>query len=115
MAFAEILAITSGSCDRISCLADFTCIDRSVLMLDFCNQWPSWKAVIYEKTSEEDNCPDVVVDKEESVHEEDIHEEKSAHACPKGSENGKPRLSLFSHIGHSFGRCSREGVVVLFL
>jgi hypothetical protein len=45
VAFAEILAIASGSCDRISCLADFTCIDRSVLMLDFCNQWPSWKGV----------------------------------------------------------------------
>ncbi len=60
----------------------------------------------YEKTSEERNCPDVVVDKEESAHEEDMHEEISGHAWPKGSENGKSRLSLFSHIGHSFGRDS---------
>lgn len=61
---------------------------------------------IYEKTSEEDNCPDVVVGKEESAYEEDMQEEKSAHAWPKGSGSGKPRWGLFSHIGHSFGRDS---------
>ena len=58
----------------------------------------------YEKMSEESNCPDVVVGREKSAHEEDMHEEESARACPKGSENGKPSWSLFSHIGHSFGR-----------
>ena len=49
-----------------------------------------------------------MVGKEESAHEEGMHEEKSAHACPKESENGKPSWSLFSHIGHSFGRDSFE-------
>ena len=58
----------------------------------------------YEKTSEEGDCPDVVVGKEESAPEEDTHEEKSAHATPKGSESGKPRWDLFSHIDHSFGK-----------
>ena len=61
---------------------------------------------IYEKTSEEGNCPDVVVGKEESAHEEGMHEEKSAHAWPKESGSGKPRWSLFSHIDRSFGRDS---------
>ena len=60
----------------------------------------------YEKTSEEGNCPDAVVGKEKSAHEEDTHEGKSAHATPKGSESRKPRWALFSHIGHSFGRDS---------
>ena len=44
----------------------------------------------HEKRSEESNCPDVVVGKEESAHEEDMYEEKRVHAWPKGSENGKP-------------------------
>jgi len=70
---------------------------------------------IYEKTAEEDNCPDVVVDKEESAHEEDMHEEKSAHACPKGSGSGKPSWSLFSHIGHSFGAIHSTLYSLLFI
>jgi hypothetical protein len=49
-----------------------------------------------------------VVGREESAHEEGMHEEKSAHACPKETENGKPSWSLFSHIGHSFRRDSFE-------
>jgi len=52
---------------------------------------------IYEKTSEESNCPDAAVGKEESAPEEDTHEEKNAHATPKGSENEKPSWGLFSH------------------
>jgi hypothetical protein len=57
-----------------------------------------------EKASEEGNCPDVVVGKEESAHEENTHEEKSAHATPKGIGSGMPTWGLFSHTGHSFGR-----------
>ena len=45
-----------------------------------------------------------MVGREKSAHEEDMHEEESEHACPKGSENGKLSWSLFSHIGHSFER-----------
>ena len=45
MGFTEVFAIVSGSSVRISQLADFTRVDRIVLMFDFYNQQPSWKAV----------------------------------------------------------------------
>ena len=47
-------------------------------------------------TEEEGNCLDAVVDKEEGTftHEEDVHEEESAHAWRKGSGSGKARQGL---------------------
>ncbi len=47
-------------------------------------------------TEEEGNCPDAVVGKEEGTftHEEDVHEEESAHASRKGIGSGKPRQDL---------------------
>ena len=58
----------------------------------------------HEKTLEEVDCPDVVVGKERNAHEENMDEEKSAYATPKGSENRRLRWVLFSHIRHSFGK-----------
>ena len=58
----------------------------------------------YERISQEGNCPDVVVGKEESAHEEDMHEEKRIHESAKGSGSRKPRWDLFRHIGHNFGK-----------
>lgn len=45
MGFTEVFAIVSGSFVRISQLADFTRVDRFVLMFDFYNQSPFEKAI----------------------------------------------------------------------
>jgi hypothetical protein len=60
------------------------------------------------RTSQEGDCPDVVVGKEESDREEDTNDEKSAHESAKGSGSGKLRRGLFSHIGHDFRKTDKQ-------